>query len=77
MTTDTRTLVQCDFDGTVVVEDISFAILDAFANGDWRSLFQEYMRDVYRDFFNRALKLKIDSLRTLAIVTPKAHSALA
>ena len=28
-------------------------------DGGQHSLFQEYMRDVYRDFFNRALKLKI------------------
>lgn len=28
-------------------------------DGGQHSLFQEYMRDVYRDFFNRALRLKI------------------
>ena len=38
----TRTLLQCDFDGTITEEDISFMMLDAFADGDWRKLFQEY-----------------------------------
>lgn len=37
-----KTLVQCDFDGTVTEEDVSFMMLDAFADGDWRKLFQEY-----------------------------------
>ncbi|MFC1929041.1 MtnX-like HAD-IB family phosphatase [Chloroflexota bacterium] len=38
----TKTLVQCDFDGTITEEDVSFMMLDAFANGDWRQLFREY-----------------------------------
>jgi 2-hydroxy-3-keto-5-methylthiopentenyl-1-phosphate phosphatase len=37
------TLVQCDFDGTITVGDVSFQILDAFNCGDWRVLFDEYM----------------------------------
>ena len=37
-----KTLVQCDFDGTVTEEDASFFLLDAFAQGDWRRLFREY-----------------------------------
>lgn len=37
-----KTLVQCDFDGTITEEDISFLMLDAFADGDWKQLFQEY-----------------------------------
>jgi 2-hydroxy-3-keto-5-methylthiopentenyl-1-phosphate phosphatase len=37
-----KTLVQCDFDGTVTEEDASFFILDAFAQGDWRRLLREY-----------------------------------
>ncbi len=35
-------LVQCDFDGTVTTEDVSFMLLDAFAKGDWRVLDEEY-----------------------------------
>jgi 2-hydroxy-3-keto-5-methylthiopentenyl-1-phosphate phosphatase len=37
-----RTLVQCDFDGTVTMEDASFLILDSFARGDWRKLNDDY-----------------------------------
>lgn len=37
-----KTLVQCDFDGTITEEDVSFLILDVFANGDWRRLLDEY-----------------------------------
>lgn len=37
-----KTLVQCDFDGTITVEDVSFLILDAFAKGDWRQLLAKY-----------------------------------
>ena len=37
-----KTLVQCDFDGTVTEEDASFFLLDAFAQGDWRRLLQDY-----------------------------------
>ncbi len=38
----TKTLVQCDFDGTITEEDVSFMLLDAFADGDWRQLHKEY-----------------------------------
>jgi 2-hydroxy-3-keto-5-methylthiopentenyl-1-phosphate phosphatase len=37
-----KILVQCDFDGTITEEDISFLLLDAFAQGDWRRLLREY-----------------------------------
>jgi len=37
-----KTLVQCDFDGTITEEDVGFTLLDAFADGDWRQLFREY-----------------------------------
>lgn len=37
-----NTLVQCDFDGTITTRDASFFILDAFAQGDWRRLLQDY-----------------------------------
>jgi len=37
-----KTVVQCDFDGTVTFEDVSFAMLDAFARGDWRLLLHDY-----------------------------------
>ena len=37
-----KTLVQCDFDGTVTEKDVSFFLLDAFAQGDWRRLLRDY-----------------------------------
>ncbi len=37
-----KTLVQCDFDGTVTTEDVSYMLLDAFADGNWRDLLEEY-----------------------------------
>jgi len=37
-----KTLVQCDFDGTITEEDTSFFLLDTFAQGDWRRVLQEY-----------------------------------
>jgi 2-hydroxy-3-keto-5-methylthiopentenyl-1-phosphate phosphatase len=36
------TLIQCDFDGTVTEEDLSFFLLDSYAQGDWREVLQEY-----------------------------------
>ena len=39
-----KTLVQCDFDGTVTEEDVSFLILDKFADGDWRGLLDDYQK---------------------------------
>jgi len=35
-------IIQCDFDGTITEEDVSFMLLDTFAQGDWRKLFQKY-----------------------------------
>ena len=37
-----KTLIQCDFDGTITEEDVSFLLLDTFANEDWRRLLTEY-----------------------------------
>ncbi|MBI4284198.1 MAG: MtnX-like HAD-IB family phosphatase [Chloroflexi bacterium] len=37
-----KTLVQCDFEGTCTEEDVSYLLLDAFANGNWRGLLKEY-----------------------------------
>ena len=37
-----KTLIQCDFDGTITEKDVSFLLLDAYANGDWRQLLTEY-----------------------------------
>jgi 2-hydroxy-3-keto-5-methylthiopentenyl-1-phosphate phosphatase len=37
-----KTLIQCDFDGTITEEDASFYLLDAYAVGDWRSILEQY-----------------------------------
>ena len=35
--------VQCDFDGTITEEDVSFLLLDTFASSQWRQILQDYM----------------------------------
>ena len=42
MSENNMTLVQCDFDGTVTEGDVSFLILDAYADGNWRQLLKDY-----------------------------------
>jgi 2-hydroxy-3-keto-5-methylthiopentenyl-1-phosphate phosphatase len=37
-----KTLVQCDFDGTITEQDTSFFLLDSFAQGDWRRWLRQY-----------------------------------
>jgi len=37
-----RTLIQCDFDGTITQEDEAFLLLDAYADGDWRQVLAEH-----------------------------------
>lgn len=37
-----KTVIQCDFDGTVTKDDVSFIFLDRFANSNWRQLWDEY-----------------------------------
>jgi 2-hydroxy-3-keto-5-methylthiopentenyl-1-phosphate phosphatase len=37
-----KIMVQCDFDGTVTLEDASFIMLDAFAGGEWRKINAQY-----------------------------------
>ena len=34
--------VQCDFDGTITEEDVSFLLLDTFAEGNWREILKEH-----------------------------------
>jgi len=40
----TKTIVQCDFDGTITEKDVSFLILDAYTNGNWRQYWGQYQR---------------------------------
>ena len=42
MSNNNKTIIQCDFDGTITDDDVSFLILDAYAGGNWRQLFKDY-----------------------------------
>jgi 2-hydroxy-3-keto-5-methylthiopentenyl-1-phosphate phosphatase len=37
-----KTLIQCDFDGTITENDVGFMMLDAYADDDWRQLLAQY-----------------------------------
>ena len=34
--------IQCDFDGTITEEDVSFLLLDNYAEGNWRDILKEH-----------------------------------
>ena len=57
-----KTLVQCDFDGTITEEDVSFLLLDAFADSSWRQLLREY----------RAGRISVNYFNTKAFSMVKA-----
>lgn len=58
-------LIQCDFDGTITEEDVSFALLDVFAQGDWREWFERY----------RENKIPVGEFNTRAFAMVKATRA--
>ena len=60
-----KTLVQCDFDGTITEKDVSFLLLDAFAQGDWRRLLREYKEH----------KISVGEFNTRAFAMVKADKA--
>jgi len=60
-----RVLVQCDFDGTLTIGDISFLILDEFTGHGWRQEFEDYMQG----------KLTVNRFNTQAFSRVKADSA--
>jgi 2-hydroxy-3-keto-5-methylthiopentenyl-1-phosphate phosphatase len=55
-------IIQSDFDGTLTEEDVSFALLDAFAQGDWRQLYEQYRRS----------KMSVGDFNTKAFAMVKA-----
>jgi 2-hydroxy-3-keto-5-methylthiopentenyl-1-phosphate phosphatase len=55
-------IIQSDFDGTITEEDVSFALLDAFAEGDWRQLYNRY----------RQSKMTVGDFNTKAFAMVKA-----
>jgi len=56
-------IIQSDFDGTITEEDVSFALLDAFAQGDWRKLYEQYRQN----------KMTVGDFNTRAFAMVKAH----
>ena len=62
-----KTLVQCDFDGTITEEDASFFLLDTFAQGDWRRLLRDYKehRISVGEFNTKAFAMVKDDKPTL------------
>jgi 2-hydroxy-3-keto-5-methylthiopentenyl-1-phosphate phosphatase len=75
-----KTLVQCDFDGTITEEDASFFLLDAFAQGDWRRLLREYKehRISVGEFNTRAFAMvKADRPALLEAIKDEASSSRA
>lgn len=57
-----KTVIQCDFDGTITEKDVSFFLLDMFASQDWRGLLEEY----------REGKISVGKLNTDAFSLVKA-----
>lgn len=62
-----KTLLQCDFDGTLTEEDVSFLILDRYAEGDWRAILREYQAGAISvgAFNNRAFSMVKQQKKTL------------
>ena len=76
-----KILIQCDFDGTITEEDVSFFILEAFADGDWRSMLQEYKDDkITVGSFNRQafsmVKESKESLKKLVLEKTRIRPGL-
>ena len=70
-----KTLFQCDFDGTITPEDVSFMILDAFGNRDWRKLLAQYKEGkiTVAQFNGRAVRtIKADEQTLVSFVRDKA-----
>jgi 2-hydroxy-3-keto-5-methylthiopentenyl-1-phosphate phosphatase len=71
-----RTLIQCDFDGTLTVEDVSFLILDNFADGDWRSILEQYKTNrISVGRFNKLAfrMVKVDKPTLIRFISEKAE----
>ncbi len=78
-------LVQCDFDGTITVGDISFLVLDEFTGHAWRKEFDDYMQGkITVNYFNarafgrvKAEPAELDRfVREKAVVRPGFHELL-
>jgi len=75
-----KTLIQCDFDGTITEEDVSYFLLDTFAQGNWRELLQEFKehRISTGEFNTRAFAMvKVDKRTLLEAIKGKASPSRA
>ena len=63
----TKTIIQCDFDGTITQEDQAFLLLDNFARGNWRQLLAQYRQGKISvgDFNTRAFAMVKEDKQTL------------
>lgn len=71
-----KTLIQCDFDGTVTEDDVSFLLLDIFAQGDWRRLLRKYKEHEISvgEFNTRAFAMvKVDEQTLLGTIKGKVR----
>lgn len=57
-----KTLVQCDFDGTITEGDVSHLLLDNFADGNWKQILKDYMEG----------KISVGAFNTSAFAMVKA-----
>ena len=72
-----KTLVQCDFDGTITVDDISYGILDKFARGDWRVWEEKYHRnEISVGEFNARVFSMVKTDKATLIAYARLHSRL-
>jgi len=62
-----KTVIQCDFDGTVTEDDQSFLLLDAYARGNWRQYLNAYRagKITVGEFNTRAFSLVKEDRQTL------------
>ncbi len=86
MLSEKPTLIQCDFDGTLTIGDVSFLILDEFTGQGWRQLFQDYMQGKLSvNAFNSAAFSRVkasretldDFVRQKAVMRPGLFELLA
>ncbi len=71
-----KTVVQCDFDGTITEEDMGYCLLETFADGDWRQLVRRYREgEISVNYFNtRAFAMvKADKKTVLKFVRNRAR----
>jgi 2-hydroxy-3-keto-5-methylthiopentenyl-1-phosphate phosphatase len=71
-----KTLIQCDFDGTLTDDDIGFILLDRYGHEEWRRLLQDYKEHkISVDEFNTgAFSLINADRKTLEETTRNVYS---